>query len=93
MDRKEVVTVVALILVTASLPLTWEIAEVREVQAVEEKTADLQQTTVNQRHTPSDYDGDGISDSEDECPTRPETQNGFQDGDGCPDVVATTGAS
>ena len=40
-----------------------------------------------------DFDGDGIPDDRDACPTRPETVNGFQDGDGCPDVVATTGAS
>ncbi|MFB6107348.1 MAG: hypothetical protein ABEJ82_00720 [Haloplanus sp.] len=40
-----------------------------------------------------DYDGDGIPDGVDRCPTRPETVNGFKDGDGCPDVVATTGAS
>lgn len=41
----------------------------------------------------ADYDGDGIPNSRDACPTRPETYNGFQDADGCPDVVATTGAS
>lgn len=40
-----------------------------------------------------DYDRDGIPDGTDRCPTRPETVNGFKDGDGCPDVVATTGAS
>lgn len=93
MDRKEAVTVVAVVLVTASLPLTWEIADVRQAQAAEEKTTDLQKTTVDQRHALSDYDGDGLDDSEDDCPTRPETDNGFQDGDGCPDIVATTGAS
>lgn len=42
---------------------------------------------------PADYDRDGIPDDRDVCPTRPETMNGFQDGDGCPDVVATTRAS
>ncbi|MFC6756297.1 thrombospondin type 3 repeat-containing protein [Halomicroarcula sp. GCM10025894] len=45
------------------------------------------------RQAPADYDGDGINDSADKCPTRPETKNGFQDADGCPDVVETTGAS
>lgn len=40
-----------------------------------------------------DYDGDGIPDGPDRCPTRPETFNGYKDGDGCPDVVATSGAS
>lgn len=43
--------------------------------------------------TPPDYDDDGISDATDQCPTRPETVNGFQDRDGCPDVVKKTGAS
>ena len=35
--------------------------------------------------TPIDTDGDGISDSSDSCPTQPETLNGYQDTDGCPD--------
>lgn len=34
---------------------------------------------------PLDSDGDGIPDSADECPTAPETLNGFEDDDGCPD--------
>jgi outer membrane protein OmpA-like peptidoglycan-associated protein len=34
----------------------------------------------------ADKDGDGISDDYDACPAEPETVNGFQDGDGCPDV-------
>jgi hypothetical protein len=33
-----------------------------------------------------DADGDGLPDAEDECPDTPETVNGYQDGDGCPDV-------
>src|SRR3989304_4711135 len=37
-----------------------------------------------------DTDGDGIPDSSDSCPTDPETFNGFQDSDGCPDVVPPT---
>ncbi len=32
-----------------------------------------------------DRDGDGIPDSMDRCPDEPETFNGFQDDDGCPD--------
>lgn len=32
-----------------------------------------------------DADGDGLGDEEDECPISPETRNGFEDGDGCPD--------
>jgi outer membrane protein OmpA-like peptidoglycan-associated protein len=33
----------------------------------------------------ADRDGDGIPDSEDKCPDEPETYNGNDDGDGCPD--------
>jgi len=36
---------------------------------------------------PQDHDGDGITDDKDKCPTEPETKNGFEDEDGCPDVV------
>lgn len=50
-------------------------------------------TTTQTPTAPPDYDSDGIPDDRDVCPTRPETVNGFQDGDGCPDVVTTTGAS
>jgi outer membrane protein OmpA-like peptidoglycan-associated protein len=32
-----------------------------------------------------DRDGDGIPNDYDVCPDQPETVNGFQDGDGCPD--------
>ena len=92
MRRRTVVTAVAAALLVASLPVTWGVADVRETQAVKEKTADVREV-VDQRHSPSDYDGDGINDSSDNCPRRPETENGFQDNDGCPDIVATTGAS
>ena len=34
---------------------------------------------------PSDRDGDGIIDDKDACPDVPETVNGFEDEDGCPD--------
>ncbi len=34
-----------------------------------------------------DTDGDGIRDAEDRCPTEPETENGYQDSDGCPDEL------
>ena len=40
--------------------------------------------------TPKDSDGDGIFDSTDSCPTQAETVNGFEDTDGCPDVVPPT---
>ena len=34
-----------------------------------------------------DTDGDGILGANDRCPEQPETQNGFEDGDGCPDEL------
>ena len=34
-----------------------------------------------------DKDGDGILDDADKCPDQPETKNGFQDADGCPDEL------
>lgn len=34
-----------------------------------------------------DSDGDGLMDPDDKCPNEPETANGFQDGDGCPDEL------
>ena len=36
---------------------------------------------------PPDRDGDGIIDSKDKCPDKPETKNGYNDDDGCPDTV------
>jgi OOP family OmpA-OmpF porin len=34
-----------------------------------------------------DPDGDGIMGEDDKCPTEPETKNGYEDKDGCPDEV------
>ena len=34
-----------------------------------------------------DTDGDGILDDQDKCPKEPETKNGFEDKDGCPDTI------
>lgn len=34
----------------------------------------------------ADTDGDGIKNAKDKCPRKPETMNGYQDLDGCPDV-------
>jgi OOP family OmpA-OmpF porin len=34
-----------------------------------------------------DPDKDGILDPDDACPDKPESKNGFEDGDGCPDEV------
>lgn len=36
-----------------------------------------------------DQDGDGFMDDVDQCSDKPETKNGYQDGDGCPDEVPT----
>lgn len=36
---------------------------------------------------PPDDDEDGIPNVEDKCPTEPETRNGFEDDEGCPDLV------
>jgi hypothetical protein len=40
----------------------------------------------DERRAELDSDGDGFPDGGDRCPDRPETMNGFEDGDGCPDV-------
>ena len=87
------VTIVAVLVLIASIPVAWEIAEVRADQATEKRASDLVRHRVPTWQAPGDYDGDGVADDADRCPTRPETTNGFQDGDGCPDIVATTGAS
>lgn len=91
--HKQRISVVALVILVVSVPVLWQVSSVRAASATEEKQSDLINQTVATRQAPNDYDGDGISDSTDKCPTRPETENGFQDSDGCPDVVATTGAS
>jgi len=36
-----------------------------------------------------DRDGDGIADNLDKCPDQPEDYNGYQDDDGCPDILET----
>ena len=40
---------------------------------------------------PGDRDGDGYPDSDDACPDEPETWNGYDDNDGCPDDPDTDG--
>jgi hypothetical protein len=91
--HKQRITVVAIVVLVVAVPALWQIGDVRATQATEEKQRDLVDQGVSSRQAPADYDGDGINDSRDACPTRPETVNGFQDSDGCPDVVETTGAS
>lgn len=87
------VTVVALLVIVATIALSWQIADVRATQIERKQADDLVNNHVVTRQATADYDGDGIVDSSDQCPTRPETVNGFLDGDGCPDTVATSGAS
>ena len=41
----------------------------------------------------ADADGDGIADPDDRCPDAPETRNGYQDDDGCPDLAPPPAAS
>jgi len=90
---KQRITVVAVVVLVVAVPVLWQIGDVRATQATEEKQSDMVNQTVSSRQAPADYDGDGVDDAADRCPTRPETTNGFRDADGCPDVVATTGAS
>jgi len=91
--HKQRITAVAIVVLVVAVPVLWQIGDVRAAQATEEKRSDLVDQIVSQRQAPADYDGDGIDDPVDTCPTRPETKNGFQDSDGCPDIVETTGAS
>jgi hypothetical protein len=91
--RNQRVTVVAIVVLVATVPMLWQLGHIREVQATEQRQSELVTQTVTDRQAANDYDGDGIPDATDRCPTRPETDNGFQESDGCPDVVETTGAS
>lgn len=42
------------------------------------------------RGSKKDSDGDGISNTNDGCPTEKETVNGYLDNDGCPDTIPAT---
>jgi outer membrane protein OmpA-like peptidoglycan-associated protein len=44
-------------------------------------------------HGCPDQDGDGIADKDDRCPKEPETFNGYQDQDGCPDEAPAVAAT
>jgi len=88
--HKQRITVVAIVVLLAVVPLSLQIGDVRAAQALDAQKNKLVEQTVT---PPSDYDGDGIPDSTDRCPTRPEKQNGFQDLDGCPDEVRIVQAS
>jgi hypothetical protein len=87
------VAVAATVLLVAAVPLLWQVGDVRVTQASADQQTALIENTVTTRQARTDYDGDGIGDATDRCPRRPETDNGYRDGDGCPDVVETTGAS
>lgn len=91
--RQRVVTGLAVVVFVVAVPLLWQIGGHRMAAAAADQRADQLDNQVTARHAPADYDGDGIDDDADACPTRPETDNGFRDDDGCPDVVETTGAS
>lgn len=83
--RELLVTALAAVLLVASVVGAVKIAEVRRAQDIGK--------VVTTAQAPGDWDGDGIPDAADACPARPETFNGFQDQDGCPDIVTTTRAS
>lgn len=87
------VAVVAVLVLVAALAVSWQVGVVRDERVDRAERQDLVDHQVTDRRAPDDYDGDGVADATDDCPTRPETANGFRDGDGCPDVVTTTGAS
>jgi len=48
-----------------------------------------EQQQVTQAPLEPDSDSDGIPDTSDSCPTQPETFNGYDDEDGCPDRAPT----
>jgi hypothetical protein len=89
--RNQQITLVVVVVFLITVPVLWQISSVRAAQATTEPAEMME--TVSTQQTPNDYDGDSIPDATDQCPQRPETENGFQDDDGCPDVVETTGAS
>ncbi|MFC7127894.1 hypothetical protein [Haloferax chudinovii] len=96
MSRRErtnrLVALAAVFVLVASMAAVWAVADAR-ADLESPTVADDPAASVAERQAPADYDGDGLVDDADACPTRPETQNGFRDGDGCPDAVATTRAS
>ena len=51
----------------------------------DKKEINVTKQSVTPKPTFSDKDHDGIVDSKDLCPTKPETFNGYADTDGCPD--------
>jgi C1A family cysteine protease len=64
-------------------------AAVARVPILVSKNFMMLQDQLSKKGGPSqkDSDGDGIPDINDACPFQPETYNGYQDNDGCPDTV------
>jgi hypothetical protein len=48
---------------------------------------EVTEAPAQRRRLSEDTDGDGVPDATDRCEGQPETRNGFQDDDGCPDNV------
>lgn len=62
------------------------IAEANAKAAIEKSPKDLcNPSTPPPPAKPVDFDGDGIIDTEDDCPRVPEDKDGFEDQDGCPE--------
>ncbi|HEY4238593.1 MAG TPA: OmpA family protein [Kofleriaceae bacterium] len=57
-----------------------------EFHAGEHHAPSPEQIAIGKKAPPPDRDGDGIPDAQDACPDRPEDFDGFEDGDGCPDI-------
>lgn len=62
------------------------IAEENAKLAVELSPREKCVAVVRVAEKPKDTDGDGILDPDDECPTKPEDFDQFEDEDGCPDT-------
>ena len=62
-----------------------------EHMSIAEKSAKVAQGMAGRPECEEDKDGDGIIDTKDQCPEKPEDYDGFQDGDGCPEDQDTDG--
>ncbi len=69
--------------------LALRFGEVRVAGASQARPAPM--PIVEQVPPPPDGDGDGLPDPADRCPLEPETANGYQDDDGCPDSLDRDG--
>jgi len=57
-----------------------------EVPVVQTRVAPTYERSDSDTGAPTDSDGDGITDAEDRCPSKPEDKDNFKDYDGCPDT-------